>query len=189
MTEALLVACIGVGGTLAGTIVTFAGTGLQQWRRNRADERSAREQAVSDVLSGATALSAGVQAYRTTWASDPWFVPSAMKLLSIFPLGRRTPGWHGRIAEVARDSRRDRQALAAEFHQVIMPRLERITKLLVDISLWRDRRSRRVVAAARDLSEHMGRLVEAAGASKHSYRKARAGFEESLRAFRAAVDG
>ncbi|MFG1683524.1 hypothetical protein ACGFNP_25370 [Nonomuraea sp. NPDC049269] len=188
MTEALLVAYVGVGGTLTATIVTFVGTGLQQWRRNRADDRKAREQAISEILTAAVMLATSVQAYRTAWVDHSWLRTGGMRLLTIFPLGQRTPGWQGRIAEVARVGEQDKRALVADYHQVLMPKMERTVRALSDVSLWRDRRSRRIVERARNLAEVAGELVEATGAKDHRYRQKRSAFERSLEEFRAAVD-
>lgn len=188
MTEALTVAYVGVGSTLAATIITFAGTGLLQWQRNRADDRKARSQTLSEVLTAAVILATAVQAYRTAWVDDSRFRSAAIQWLRIFPLGKRTPGWQGRVGEMALDSDRDKRALVADYHQVLMPKLERSVRTLTDVSLWRGRRSRHIVQAGVALADAAGKLVEATGAKDRKFRQAQSVFQRSLEGFRKAID-
>ncbi|MET9244951.1 hypothetical protein [Nonomuraea sp. NPDC003709] len=188
MTDALVVAYVGVGGTLAATIVSFMGTGFLQWRRNRSGERKSREQTISEVLTAAVLLTNGVQVYRTTWVDHSVLRTAAMRLLKIFPTGSVTAGWHGRVADVATEVEQDKRDLADDFHRTLTPKLERMVKALSDVSLWSERRARNVVAAALVLADAAGQLVEATAAKNPKYRQARQAFEEALKDFREAAD-
>ncbi|MGW5259667.1 hypothetical protein ACWEQG_01750 [Microbispora sp. NPDC004025] len=158
MAQELLVAMIGVGGTVAGSAVTFIGTGVLQWRQGRGADQKARQQAVSELLTAAVMLHSSVQAFRVAWIN------------------------HRSLFSPAR-------AVMTDYNLALLPRLERVTRALSDVTQWRSRRSQRMVDAARRLTDAAGQLVENAGTTSDStYKKACTAFNDALREFRSAVD-
>lgn len=158
MGQELLVAAIGVGGTIAGSAVTFIGTGVLQWRQGRRADQMVRQQAVSELLTAAVMLQSAVQAFRVAWINHK----------SLFSPAR---------------------AMMTDYNIMLLPRLERVTRALSDVTQWRARRSRRMVQTALRLTDAAGQLVESAAATSDSvYKKSCTVFEDALRDFRSAVD-
>ncbi|GAA4991352.1 hypothetical protein GCM10023334_126110 [Nonomuraea thailandensis] len=136
MTDIILIAYIGTGGTLASTLIA---QGIQ-WLRNRADDRRAREQALAEVLAAAVTLSGVASACNAAWSQPHRLYITVVRLLRVFPAGRPSGGWQGRLADVARDDELDKRATLAALHGVLTPQLDRTTRVLISISMWRGRR-------------------------------------------------
>ncbi|GAA1738369.1 hypothetical protein [Nonomuraea bangladeshensis] len=188
MADPLNAAYLSVGGTLAATVITFLGTGFLQWRKERVADRRAREQTLSDALVAAVMFSTAVQVFRTAWVDHATWRRTALNLLAVFPTGQTSAGWPGRAAQVARDQDLEKRAVTADYQAMLAPKSEQMLRLLHEISLWRGRRSRPIVATAEALVTSAARLAEAAGAKDGTYRRARSASERSLAQFRAAVD-
>lgn len=77
--------------------------------------------------------------------------------------------------------------ITSDLNLVLAPRLDRLTRALGDVTQWRGRRTRPMVAAAHQLTDAAGELVEAIGAKEPVYRRARLKFESALEHFREAV--
>ncbi|MFD0884880.1 hypothetical protein ACFQ08_10005 [Streptosporangium algeriense] len=87
-----------------------------------------------------------------------------------------------------RSLRNPARMVMADYNTVLVPRLDNLVLLLADVSLWRGWRRRRIVSAARTLSDAAGELVEASGAKESVYRTARLAFNDALGEFRKAAD-
>jgi hypothetical protein len=158
--DTLTVAYVGIGGTLLGAIIGFAGNLLLQRSREAAVDRRAHEAAAAEALTAVALLITSVNAFRAAWGTQK----------SLIDMGR------------------GHRSLMLDWHTTVLPTLRQAVRPITEVSLWRGRRNREVATAAQDLGIAVAELAESAGRPGDQYATARESYETAIRGFRAALD-
>jgi hypothetical protein len=191
------VALITGGFTIGAVVVTFGGNALLERARARRAARESRDAAIAEVLAASIDLVLSVAAIR---AAHEHRTNRRARLFIAAALLRDLPdldSWKAltdrgvqRVAlrtltGLAREQDADTRMIAMDFAGLVVPKTNRFFAAVTAVTLGPDKE---LAAAARQLGDAAGGLLEVAGARKRKLTQARIRFEKELGKFRAAAD-
>jgi hypothetical protein len=201
--NSLELALIPAGAALAGVALQMAGsTWRDRVRERRVGERG-QDRAVAELLAATVDLIGGIQTIRAAYDRSRWrdwlrriariWVAVSMSLAGETKFSRKvlldwrkTAPLIGQLLEIDQSLSDRQRVIALDLSNVLSLRTNRFFAATATLTLGPDEK---IVAAVRELSPAVTRLLDLLTASERKYTRARLHAEKALGRFRTVADG